>query len=38
VWWEPKVKVTKARRKELHCAVESLAQFVGVREIHWPKP
>ncbi|MEE8156164.1 MAG: crosslink repair DNA glycosylase YcaQ family protein [Phycisphaerales bacterium] len=38
LWWEPKVKVTKARRKELENAVESLAQFVGVREIRWPKP
>ncbi len=37
VWWEPKVKVTKARRKELETAVESLAQFVGVSDIRWPK-
>ncbi|MCZ6543169.1 MAG: winged helix DNA-binding domain-containing protein [Planctomycetota bacterium] len=37
VWWEPKVKVTKARRKELKDAVESLAQFVGASEIRWPE-
>ncbi len=37
VWWEPKVKVTKARRKELQGAVESVAQFVGVSDIRWPK-
>ena len=37
VWWEPKVKVTKARRKELQNAVELLAQFVGVSEIRGPK-
>ena len=37
LWWEPKVKVTKARRKELQSAVESLAQFVGVCDIRWPK-
>ena len=38
VWWEPKVKPTKVRRKALQSAVESLAQFVGVSEIRWPTP
>lgn len=37
LWWETKVKATKARRKELIIAVQSLATFVNAKNITWPK-
>lgn len=33
VWWEPDVKVTKARRAALDDAVERLAKFIGATRI-----
>jgi uncharacterized protein YcaQ len=33
VWWEPSVKVTKARRAALNEAVERLAKFIGAKRI-----
>jgi len=37
VWWEPKIKASKARRTKLKKAVESLATFVSAKNIAWPK-
>lgn len=37
LWWEPKIKATKARRTELEKAVQSLATFVNAKNITWPK-
>ncbi|MCH8822074.1 MAG: YcaQ family DNA glycosylase [Planctomycetes bacterium] len=37
LWWEPKIKATKARQAELTNAVQSLATFVGAKNIAWPK-
>jgi uncharacterized protein YcaQ len=36
VWWDPNVKVTKARRKAMADAVERLAQFIGAERITMP--
>jgi uncharacterized protein YcaQ len=35
LWWEPKIKPTRARRSALDAAVERLASFVGAARIAW---
>ena len=36
VFWEPDVRVTRARRKGLEEAAERLARFVGAARVEWP--
>jgi uncharacterized protein YcaQ len=36
VFWEPSVRVTRARRKGLEDAAARLAQFVGAARVEWP--
>jgi uncharacterized protein YcaQ len=36
VFWEPGVRVTRARRKGLEEAAERLARFVGAARVEWP--
>lgn len=33
IWWEPKIRPTRARRQALHQAVERLAAFIGADRI-----
>ena len=35
VWWEPGVKVTKARRNKLDAELERMGRFVGARDVSW---
>jgi hypothetical protein len=37
VYWEPNVKVTKARRKKLDEALARLANLIGAEKIEFPK-
>lgn len=36
VYWEPQVRVTKARKKRLAEALERLAALIGAEKIQWP--
>ncbi|HJQ32791.1 MAG TPA: crosslink repair DNA glycosylase YcaQ family protein [Pyrinomonadaceae bacterium] len=36
VFWEPDVRVTRARRKGLEEAAERLARFAGAERVEWP--
>ncbi len=36
LWWEPGIKMTKARKRGLEAALERLAAFVGADEVRMP--
>jgi uncharacterized protein YcaQ len=38
VYWEPQVRVTRARRRMLEEAAVRLAQAIGAERVEWPVP